>query len=179
MRSPAAISPTNSVQANSAPAATMNFLRPSLITLLYRSTSPLARGWALYMSTCLQPMLSRYTLKAPLNSVPWSHLTRAGGPYRQVMVSWNHVATVLLALFFMGPISTHLVIGSTATTACISPPAPGGVRFVIRSMHHWKKGYVALLVGCRCGGGLKRAASTWLGTSSVHQVMISRYMEVQ
>ena len=44
---PAAISPKNSVHANSAPAATTNFLSPSLMTLLYRSTRPLARGWAL------------------------------------------------------------------------------------------------------------------------------------
>ena len=59
IRSPAAMSPTNSVQANSAPAATINFLRPSLMTLLYHSTRPFALGWALYISTCLHPILSR------------------------------------------------------------------------------------------------------------------------
>ena len=81
-------------------------------------------------------MLSRYVLNIPLNSVPWSDRTRAGGPYLHVMVSWNHVATVALDLSLIAPISTHFVIGSTATMAWTSPFRPTGVRFVMRSMHH-------------------------------------------
>ena len=81
-------------------------------------------------------MLSKYVRKAPLNSVPWSDRTRAGGPYLQVIFSWNQAARVLLDLFLRDPTSTHLVMGSTTTMACTSPLGPAGVRFVTRSTHH-------------------------------------------
>ena len=133
---PAAISPKNSTHENLAPAATTNFLNPSLIHLLYLSTNPFALGWALNIKTWEHPMLSRYVLNTPWNSSPRSERTRAGGPYRHVTFSWNQCITVALVLSVSAPTSIHLDMGSTATIACTSPLGPPGVRLVTRSTHH-------------------------------------------
>jgi hypothetical protein len=55
------------------------------------------------------------------------------------------------------------VNGSTATTAWISPCGPGGVRFVIKSMHQVWNGRLALWWGCKCGGSLNLLRSRVVG----------------